>query len=148
MGDAMCHQRPRASSSRLVRTESLQSPPTPPVGWYSAGIYPASAQTATVVTVKAGIPTCIYWNMGRPRNDTSWLAPPTVAYTPSAVTITLRLSDAFDEIDGCSGTVSGRRPVGYILDIYAAVRVQLREPLGGRALFDGSTFPPAARPYH
>ena len=27
------------------------------------------------------------------------------------------------------------------------VAVQLSEPLGGRALFDGATFPPAARPY-
>lgn len=124
----------------------VQSQPEAWVGWGSPGFYPATAQTATVVMVTVGVPTCIYWDAGRPRGDTSWLAPAAVTYTPSAVTITLRTSDAFDAV--CSETLNGRRVIGYILDVYASVRVPLTEPLGGRALFDGSTTPPAARPYH
>ncbi len=119
----------------------------PSVSWGAPGFRGATAETTTVVTVTVGRPDCIYWDRTVPRSDTSWLAPPVVSYTPTAVTITLQPSDAFEHADRCWSTVNGRRVLGYILDVYDSVRVQLSEPLRGRALFDGSTSPPAARPY-
>jgi hypothetical protein len=138
----------------FVSSESaLSLPPERSVSWVLYdGFGPATfdsstAATTTSVTVRVGVPVCIYWNKSFPRGDTSWLAPPTVTYTPSAVTITVQTNDAFDAVKECGGTVNGRRSIGVVLDVYVSVRVQLSEPLGGRALFDGSTSPPAARPY-
>jgi hypothetical protein len=107
------------------------------VGWDLNGVGgprfdPAQAQTATVVAV--GV-----WVQGTPPLplDSSYLEP-IITYTPWSVMITLRNPHAVD---------CGALPCvgGYTTTI--SYPVQLSEPLGGRALFDGSTFPPAARPY-
>jgi hypothetical protein len=93
---------------------------------------PAKARTTTVVAV--GI-----WVQGTPRLplDPSYLEP-IITYTPWSVMITLRNPHAVD---------CGALPCvgGYTTTI--SFPVQLSEPLGGRAPFDGSQFPPAARPY-
>jgi hypothetical protein len=72
--------------------------------------------------------------------DTSWLEP-IITYTPWSVMITLhsRLSGPCDTTTlPCVGR--------YLKTFF--IPIQLSEPLGGRALFDGSTFPPTARPYN
>jgi hypothetical protein len=92
---------------------------------------PAKAQTTTMV------PVGIWWpHSAPPPPDASWLEP-IVDYTPWSVTITLH---AHFDVCGVKKCV----PV-YLSPI--SVPVYLSEPLGGRALFDGSTMPPAARPY-
>ena len=54
--------------------------------------------------------------------------------------IQLRMTDTF------AATCADRHIVGtYLSGIY--LPVHLSEPLGGRALFDGSSSPAAARPY-
>jgi hypothetical protein len=58
---------------------------------------------------------------------------PVIDYRPTAVTITFPIEG--DPTD-CSPFLSGTGEV-----------VQLREPLGGRLLFDGSQDPPSSRPY-
>lgn len=81
----------------------------------------------------------IWWPSSAPfPPDASWLEP-IVAYTPWSVTITLhtRLTVVCDSALPCVGS--------YLSTI--SIPVQLSEPLEGRALFDGSKFPPAARPY-
>ena len=105
------------------------------VGWELdrvGGFDPTKAQTTTVVSV--GI-----WVHGTPPLplDASYLDP-IITYTPWSVMITLRDPHAVD---------CGALPCvgGYTTTI--SFPVQLSEPLGGRALFDGSAFPPAARPY-
>jgi len=92
----------------------------------------ATAQTATALTV--GV-----WLNGAPSLplDASYLEPH-VIYTPWAVIITLRDPHVVEcKTPPCVG--------GYTTTI--PYPVQLSEPLGGRALFDGSAFPPEARPY-
>jgi hypothetical protein len=69
--------------------------------------------------------------------DGEWLAAPAITYTPWAVTITMRARPVFDA-GACRGWYDYW---GQALDI------QLSEPLNGRALFDGSGIPTAARPY-
>ena len=124
-------------------------PPERSVGWIlydgfgPSTFNPSTADTTTVVTVRVGVPSCL---MGDTPRDSSWLAPPAITYTPSTVTITLLTNDAFERTS-CFGTLNGRRVIGYVLDSYTSVRVQLSEPLRGRALFDGSTSPPKPRPY-
>ncbi len=105
------------------------------VGWEldrAGGFDPTKAQTTTVVWV--GV-----WVHGTPPVplDASYLDP-MITYTPWSVMITLRDPRAVD---------CGALPCvgGYTTTI--PYPVQLSEPLGGRALFDGSAFPPAARPY-
>jgi hypothetical protein len=107
------------------------------VGWERGGavggtrLGTASAQTTNVVTVSI-------WVHGTPPLplDSSYLDP-IITYTPWAVMITLRDPRA---------AYCGNLPCvgGYTTTI--PYPVQLSEPLGGRALFDGSVFPPAARP--
>ena len=69
--------------------------------------------------------------------DLEWLDPPTITYTPVAVLITLHTSAAYRAAlaNGPHGTY----------DTGQWVEVHLSEPLGGRALLDGSSFPPASR---
>jgi hypothetical protein len=94
----------------------------------------ATAQTMTVVDVSA------WWPGAAPDPpDTSWVEP-IITYTPWSVMITLH-----SRISGPCDT-SPLPCVGKYLMPFP-IPVQLSEPLGGRALFDGSTFPPAARPY-
>ena len=127
----------------------LPSPPSYPsdrmTGWKldygygGPGFDPTTAQTTTVIPVEVTRPTCA-------PNDVSWLATPVVTYTPVSVIIQLRMSDTFDSTKCYPVDSAGRRMIGaYLSGIYLAVH--LSEPLRGRALFDGSTSPPAARPY-
>jgi hypothetical protein len=69
--------------------------------------------------------------------DGEWLAAPAIAYTPWAITITMRARPEFDA-SACRGWYDYW---GQALDIH------LSQPLNGRALFDGSGIPTAARPY-
>ena len=138
---------------RFLQSESSRSfPPERAVSWtLYAGFgpttfNPTTAQTTTVVKVLVGEPECSSRERTFPR-DLSWLAPPVVTYTPSAVTIALYTNDVFEAFKTCHGTLNGRRVVGVTLDVYRTVPVQLSQPLRGRALFDGSTDPAAPRPY-
>lgn len=75
--------------------------------------------------------------------DYAWLAPE-VAYGPASVAITLRTNDAYTAM--CpESTGSGELPVAGTYLSPLAFPVQLSEPLGGRALIDGSTFPGTER---
>jgi hypothetical protein len=101
----------------------------------------AAAQTATEVTVEVEHPYCAPIDVG------PWLADPIVSYTPWSVTITMHLNDTAD-MATCSSQQAqhqGSLPLvgGYLTGIF--YQVQLSEPLRGRMLFDGSSFPPAAR---
>jgi hypothetical protein len=101
---------------------------------------PADAQTTTVVHVEVWWPACVELQ------DYSWLTP-AIASTPWSVTITLHTSDAFARNPNCHSAGQGAlSPVGTYLSPLS-FPVQLNEPLGGRALFDGSQFPAAAHPY-
>ncbi len=102
------------------------------------GFDSTTAGTATVVPIEVARPACA-------PDGTSWLAPPVVTSTPWAVVITMRMADTFDA-SGCVTADEGRLPaVGYYLT-GTYLDVHLAEPLGGRALFDGSALVPDARP--
>jgi hypothetical protein len=126
---------------------SLSLPSSQVVGWkldygYNGhGFDPTTAQTTSVVPIEVNRPDCA-------PGDASWLAAPVIAYTPWAVIITMHMTDTFSESTKCvAHERDSRLPlVGNYLsgDYYP---VHLSEPLGGRALFDGAKFPPAARPY-
>lgn len=100
-------------------------------GFIGHGFDPATAQTTTLVRVAVA-----QWPAEFDQDDSSWLARPEVTYTPWSVTITLYTSDAF----------TSEKMHGWY-DTGGWVNVPLKESLGSRALFDGSKFPPAARPY-
>lgn len=106
---------------------------------------PTAAQTTTVVTIEVEHPGCTPSS-----GDRSWLADPIISYTPWTVTITMHMNDT-PATAGCSSRQAphdGQLPIvgGYLTGIFYPV--QLGEPLGGRTLLDGSSFPPQARPYH
>lgn len=130
----------------LVASSSL--PPSRSVGWQLADGFlgtpkfdPATAQTTTV------IPISVEWLTCAPQNA-SWLAPPRVTYTLSSVIITMHTTDAFAAITTCGGgNPDNKNDIGFTLDVGIPVAVQLSEPLGGRALFDGASSPLGARPY-
>lgn len=119
---------------------SSSVPPARFLGWklvydYGGGLAfdPATAQTTTVIPVEVDDPACA-------PDGLSWLATPVVTYTPVSVMIQLRMTD----------TAAARCADSHIVGTYLSgiyLPVQLSEPLGGRALFDGSSSPPAARPY-
>jgi hypothetical protein len=91
-----------------------------------------TADAASVVWVS------IVWPPRAPTPpDASWLEP-LITYTPLAVMITLHSSIPV----GCDSTTLPC--VGTYLSTIA-VPIRLSEPLAGRTLFDGSTFPPAVR---
>ena len=105
----------------------------------------ASAQTLTVIRVEANRSSCV-------TDARAWLAPPMVTYTPWSVIITLRTTDAYESTNKCAqlrrapnASNSSLPIVGFYLSGYY-LDIPLSEPLGGRALFDGSTFPPKAHP--
>lgn len=107
-------------------------------GLSGARFDPAAVQTMTVVNVQVEWPGCIQ------PGDSSWMTPE-VSYKPWSVTITLRTNDIY--ATKCTKpTADGRLPGlgGYYLSALS-FPVQLSEPLGGRALFDGSTFPATER---
>jgi hypothetical protein len=100
----------------------------------------AAAQTTTVVTIEVERPYC----------DPFEVADPTVSYTPWAVIITMHMTDTASAA-GCHSQQTpheGSLPLvgGYLTGIF--VPVHLSEPLGGRTLLDGSSFPPADRSLH
>ncbi len=103
-------------------------------GFNGTGFDPTTAQTTDVVRVAVAV-----WPTEYPATDDSWLATPAVTYTPWSVTITLHTSDSYASL--IAGKIFGLYDTGGWVDVH------LSEPLGGRALFDGSTFPPTARPY-
>ena len=118
---------------------SSSVPPARLVGWkldYGYGgpaFDPATAQTTTVIPVEVEWPACAPYGL-------SWLATPVVTYTPVSVTIQLRMTDT------AAATCADSHIRGtYLSGVW--LPVHLSEPLGGRALFDGSSSPPAARPY-
>jgi hypothetical protein len=117
------------------------------VGWRLADGFlgtpkfdPTTAETSTVVPISVDWLTCA------PKDD-SWLAPAAIRYTPWSVTITMRTVDAFAATTTCGGGNDPRGPISIMLDVGIPVEVHLREPLRGRALFDGAGFPAAARRY-
>jgi hypothetical protein len=124
---------PLIPSSRLLSWQLNSGHP-------GAGSDPATAQ-GTVVAIEVEHPSCAPIDVG------PWLADPIISYTPWSVTITMHMNDTADTAN-CSSQ-QGPLPLpivgSYLTGIF--VPVQLREPLGGRALFDGSSFPPQARPY-
>ncbi len=125
---------PASPSSQSVPTDRR-------VAWYLGNpLYgtrfdPTTAQTTTEIWVTVPEPACAS-SKGFPRD--TWLAPPEITYTPSAVTITMYTSEAFEKFPGCYDTVNGRRGISYILDVYIDVPVHLSEPLRGRELLGSS----------
>jgi hypothetical protein len=117
---------------------SSSVPPSRFVGWQlghgfgGPAFDPATAQTTTVIPVEVEWPACA--------PDGVWLATPAVTYTPVSVTIQLRMTDT------AAAACADRHVDGFHLS-GTYLPVQLSEPLGGRALFDGSSSPAAARPY-
>jgi hypothetical protein len=108
----------------------------PSAGIGGPGFDPATAQATTVVNVEVQWPGCVDFG------DYSWLTPE-VSYMPWSVTITLRTTDTYAA--KCSKGADGQPAViGYYLSDLS-FPVQLSEPLGGRALFDGSTVPATER---
>ena len=118
---------------------SSSVPPVRLVGWqldygYGEPVFePATAQTTTVIPVEVTRPFCA-------PDGVSWLATPVVTYTPVSVTIQLRMTDT-----AAAACADSHLFAAYLSGIY--LPVHLSEPLGGRALFDGSSSPAAARPY-
>ena len=120
----------------------LSFPSSRLVGWQLPGGLGApgvdsSAQTTMVIPMSVDWPPCAPMWTGTDQSDDSWLGTPGITYTPWSVTITMHMKDSFIVPTDCSSH--------YFSGLY--VPVQLSEPLGGRALFDGSTIPPGARPY-
>jgi len=132
-------------------TCSVLGPKGTPIGWQLANLHsiggprgwdsPDEAKVATVVYLRTD-----WWPACHPYDDetgpfanSSWLTPD-ITYTPWSVTITMRINDSYSRKGDC-----GR--FGFYDFWGLPVAVQLSEPLGGRALFDGSTFPLSPRPY-
>ena len=108
--------------------------PSHVVAWQLQGCCgpaPATANSATDFSVHVD-----EW----PVDDTdgSWIAPPSIRYSPTAVTITLRTSDAYEARIAKTGMVG-------LYDTGGWVHIHLSQPLGTRALYDGSTLPPSRR---
>lgn len=124
---------------------SLSTPSTRLVGWrvgYGFGQHEVVADAAQMTTV---IPVEATWTICAP-GDRSWIAPPMITYTPLAVIITLRTTDEFGDRNKClKDGPHGQMEGNYLSGLYFPV--QLSERLAGRALFDGSMFPPAARSF-
>jgi hypothetical protein len=112
------------------------------VSGYGGAFDPSTAMTTMVVPIEVDYPTCI------PNGYGHWFDA-TVSYAPASVTIQVRMTAA--AAAGCPAQpyphLLGPLPEvgGYASGIDYAV--PLREPLAGRALFDGGTLPAGARPY-
>ena len=137
----------------LVASVSVQlvapGPPIPPsrlLNWKlnsvaSGSGNAAAVQTTTMVGIEVEHPGCT------PTSGGSWLADPIIAYTPWSVTITMHMNDT-PEVAKCGSQQTpheGSLPLvgGYLMGVLFTVH--LTEPLGGRALFDGFSFPPTER---
>ena len=112
------------------------------VGYFGGHVFDSSAATeATVVPIEVDHPYCV------PVHINPWFDV-TVSYTPVSVTIQARMTAAAAALCPTQGPQPpGSLPVvgGYLSGV--PYTVKLREPLGGRALFDGFTFPATERPY-
>jgi len=108
---------------RLSSSRSLE--------WHLGNLDPVTAQTATVIPIAIDEypPEECYAPAG------SWLETPTITYTRSSVIITMHKTEAYAHAH-CRGFYTTNW----------SGTVQLSEPLGGRALFDGSKFPADPRP--
>lgn len=104
---------------------------------------PRLDETSVQTTTEIPIVTYYPWPGGLAAPDDSWLGTPTITYTPSAVIITMHVSVSFT----CGPPMATtKRACGWSLEPrYVQKPVHLSEPLGGRALFDGSTNPPQQR---
>ena len=109
----------------------LTSPSSRLVEWHLGDLDPTTAQTATVIPIT----TDEYPPEECYAPAASWLETPEITYTPSSVIITMHMTDAYDPAK-CGGFYTTNW----------SGKVQLSEPLGGRALFDGSKSPPDPRP--
>jgi hypothetical protein len=113
-------------------------------GYGGPGFDASTAQSTTVVPVYVAS-----WPMEYGADDASWLATPSVTYTPWGVIISLHTSASLR----CAGQAARALSPGVSAsdcgwyDTGGWVAVHLSEPLAGRALFDGAALPPAARPY-
>ena len=108
---------------RLSSSRSLE--------WHLGDLDPVTAQTATVIPIAID---------EYPPEDcyapaASWLEAPEITYTPSSVIITMHKTEAYARAH-CRGFYTTNW----------SGKVQLSEPLAGRALLDGSGFPPTSRP--
>ena len=99
----------------------------------------AAVQTTTVIGIEVEHPGCT------PTSGGSWLADPIITYTPWSVTITMHMNDTVANCGSQQTPHEGSLPLvgGYLMGVL--VTVHLTEPLGGRALLDGSSFPPVER---
>jgi len=115
----------------FVQGRSSSSPSSRLVEWHLGDLDPVTAQTATVIpiTIDEYPPEDCY------APATSWLETPEITYTPSAVIITMQKTDAY-----AHGHCRGFYTTNW------SGKVQLSEPLGGRALLDGSKSPADPRP--
>jgi hypothetical protein len=104
------------------------------LGSFDHAFDPATAMTTTVIPIEASHPGCT------PSSGDSWFET-LVTYTPVSVTIQIHMTA---EATAKCATADPR--VGEYLS-GEPISVQLREPLGGRPLFDGFMFPAAARAY-
>jgi hypothetical protein len=104
-----------------------------------SGAESAKARATTEIGIEVEHPFCTPVDAG------PWLADPIITYTPWSVTITMRLSDTTDCLSQQAPHEGLPLLGGYLMGII--YDVHLREPLGGRMLLDGSSFPPQARPY-
>jgi len=134
----------------VLGTWSIVRPKGKAIGWQLANLHSIGGPRGwdTMEEAKAAIvvylrtdwwPSCHpYDDNTGPFADSSWLTPD-ITYTSSSVTITIRIKESYYQNPEC-----GR---GFYDYWGLPVAVPLSESLGGRALSDGSTFPPAARPY-
>ncbi len=103
-----------------------------------------AVRTTTVLTIEVEHPYC-----GPPDDGGKLVADPIIASTPWSVTITMHMSDSPDYANCKSQQTphEGSLPLvgGYLTGIF--VPIHLSEPLGGRALFDGSSSPPVERSF-
>jgi hypothetical protein len=112
------------------------------LGYVGGHAFDASAASdAMIVPIEVYHPYCVP-TAGGPWFDV------TVSYTPSSVTIQARMTAAA----AAQCPAPAPQPAGSLAIVGEYLSgvpytVKLREPLGGRALFDGFTFPAAARPY-
>lgn len=143
-----------AVAARLLSPVPSASPPADGVWWRLTGGpesvvgdgeagAPRLDQTTVQTTTEIPIVTYYPWPGGLAAPDDSWLGTPTITYTPSAVIITMHVSASFT----CGPPVATiKQACGWSLEPrYVQKPVHLSEPLGGRALFDGSTNPPRQR---
>ena len=112
------------------------------LGWVGGHVFDSSnAMDATIIPIEVDHPYCI------PSSGPRWFDV-TISYTPVSETIQARMTaDAAALCPTQHPQPPGSLPLvgGYLMGVL--YKVELREPLGGRSLFDGFTFPAAARPY-